>query len=180
VDIGDSVIPQEPMPQEPVFNVAYVDKVRIVVNVGEKDISKVRKGEKVLVSVDAYPGESFPGNVVKVAPAIDPISRKLKVELEIENKEHKLKPGMFADVQIIYREHRNVLTVPRIAILERDGKNVLFTVEENRARMKEIKTGAYDEEKMEIVEGIGEGENVIIEGNYGLTNGAKVELGGIQ
>ena len=179
VDIGDSVIPQEPMPQEPVFNVAYVDKARIVVNVGEKDISKVRKGEKVVVSVDAYPGESFPGNVVKVAPAIDLISRKLKVELEIENREHKLKPGMFADVEIIYKEHRNVLTAPKIAILERDGKNILFTVEENRATMKEIRTGAYDEEKMEIIEGISEGESVIVEGNYGLVDGARVEVGGI-
>jgi len=128
--------------------------------------------------VDAYPGESFPGNVVKVAPAIDPISRKLKVELEIENREHKLKPGMFADVEIIYKEHRNVLTAPKIAILERDGKNILFTVEENRATMKEIRMGAYDEEKMEIIEGINEGESVIVEGNYGLVDGARVEVGG--
>lgn len=178
VDIGDSVIPQEPMPQEPVVNIAYMDKVKIVVNVGEKDIAKLRKGEKVRVSVDAYPGESFLGQVVKVAPAVDPRSRKLKVELEIENKDHRLKPGMFADVEIIYNEHSNVLVLPRIAVLEKEGSTILFTVEDNRARLREVKTGISDEEKIEIVEGLTEGESVVIEGNYGLTDGAKVEVGG--
>jgi len=174
VDIGDSVIPQEPMPQEPVLNIAYMDKVKIVVNVGEKDISKLRKGKKVRVSVDAYPGESFLGRVMRVAPAVDPRSRKVKVELEIENKDHRLKPGMFADVEIIYEEHKNVLVVPRIAVLERGGRKVLFTVEDDRAKLREVKTGVSDEEKIEIVEGLTEGESVVIEGNYGLTDGAKV------
>ena len=179
VDIGDSVIPQEPMPQEPVFNIAYMDKVRIVVNVGEKDIPKVRKGERVRVSVDAYPGENFLGRVVKVAPAVDPRSRKLKVELEIDNEDHRLKPGMFADVKIIYKEHRNVLVVPRIAVLEREGKNVLFTVEDGRAKLREVKTGVSDGEKIEIIEGLTEEESVIVEGNYGLVDGVKVEVGGV-
>ncbi len=179
VDIGDSVIPQEPMPQEPVLNIAYMDIVKIIVNVGEKDIAKLRKGEKVRVSVDAYPGESFLGRVVKVAPAVDPRSRKLKVELEIENKDHRLKPGMFADVEIIYNEHSDVLVVPRISVLEREGRTILFTVEDNRAKLIEVKTGIGDEEKIEIVEGLTEGESVVIEGNYGLTDGAKVEVGGI-
>lgn len=179
VDIGDSVIPQEPMPQEPVLNIAYMDKVKIVVNVGEKDISKLRKGEKVRVSVDAYPQESFLGRVVKVAPAVDPRSRKLKVELEIENKDHRLKPGMFADVEIIYNEHSNVLVVPRISVLEKEGRTILFTVEDDRAKLREVKTGISDEEKIEIVEGLTEGESVVIEGNYGLTDEAKVEVGGI-
>jgi len=174
VDIGDSVIPQEPMPQEPVLNIAYMDKVKIVVNVGEKDISKLRKGEKVRVSVDAYPGESFLGRVMRVAPAVDPRSRKVKVELEIENKDHRLKPGMFADVEIIYEEHKNVLVVPRIAVLEREERKVLFTVEDDRAKLREVKTGVSDEEKIEIVEGLTEGESVVIEGNYGLIDGAKV------
>jgi len=179
VDIGDSVIPQEPMPQEPVLNIAYMDKVKIVVNVGEKDIAKLRKGEKVRVSVDAYPKENFLGRVVKVAPAVDPRSRKLKVELEIENKDHRLKPGMFADVEIIYNEHSNVLIVPRISILEREGRTILFTVEDGRAKLREVKTGISDEERIEIVEGLTEGESVVIEGNYGLIDGAKVEVGGI-
>jgi RND family efflux transporter MFP subunit len=142
------------MPQEPVFNIAYMDKVKIVVNVGEKDISKLRKGEKVRVSVDAYPEESFLGRVVRVAPAVDPRSRKVKVELEIENKDHRLKPGMFADVEIIYNEHKNVLVVPRIAVLEREERKVLFTVEDDRAKLREVKTGVSDEEKIEIVEGL--------------------------
>lgn len=180
VDIGDSVIPQEPMPQEPVVNIAYMDKVKIVVNVGEKDITKLRKGEKVRVSVDAYPEENFLGRVVKVAPAVDPGSRKLKVELEIENKDHRLKPGMFADVEIIYNEHSNVLVVPRISVLEKEGRTILFTVEDGRAKLREVKTGVSDGEKVEIIEGLSEGEGVIVEGNYGLTDGAKVEMGGIQ
>jgi len=174
VDIGDSVIPQEPMPQEPVLNIAYMDKVKIIVNVGEKDIAKLRKGEKVRVSVDAYPKESFLGRVVKVAPAVDPRSRKLKVELEIENKDHRLKPGMFADVEIIYNEHSNVLVVPRISVLQREGEEILFTVDDNRAKLRVVKTGISDEERIEIVEGLTEGESVVVEGNYGLIDGAKV------
>lgn len=178
VDIGDAVIPQEPMPQEPVLNIAYMDKVKIVVNVGEKDIPKVRKGEKVHIYVEAYPGESFLGKVVRVAPAVDPRSRKLNVEVEVDNKDRRLKPGMYADVEIIYKEHKNVLVVPRIAILEKEGRDVLFTVEDGRARLREVKTGASDEKRIEIVEGLEVGESVIVEGNYGLPDGAIVELGG--
>jgi len=178
VDIGDAVIPQEPMPQEPVLNIAYMDKVKIVVNVGEKDIPKVRKDEKVHISVVAYPGESFLGKVVRVAPAVDPRSRKLNVEVEVDNKDRRLKPGMYADVDIIYKEHKNVLVVPRIAVLEKEGRDILFTVEDGRARLREVKTGASDEERIEIVEGLKEGESVIVEGNYGLPDGAIVELGG--
>ena len=174
VDIGDSVIPQEPMPQEPVINITYMDTVRIVVNVGEEDIAKLRKGEKVRVSVDAYPGENFPGRVVKVAPAVDPRSRKIKTEIEVENIDHRLKPGMFADVEIVFKEHKDVLVVPTIAVLEREGRNILFTVEDGRAKLREVKTGISDDEKIEIVEGLTEGESVIVEGNFGLTDGAKV------
>lgn len=179
VDVGDSVVPQEPMPQEPVFNISDMDRVKIIVNVGEKDISKVRKGENVRVSVDAYPEENFLGRVEKVAPAVDPRSRKLTVEVEVENREHKLKPGMFADVDIIYKEHKNVIVVPRIAVLEREGNTILFTFEEGRAKLKAVKIGVSDGEKTEISEGLDEGETVIVEGNYGLTDGANVEIGGM-
>jgi len=179
-DLGEAVFPAQPMPREPVVTVADMDKVKVLVHLSEQDIGKVKKRQPAEIRVDSYSDRSFKGIVTSVAPAVNPMTRKLKVEITIANPGHILKPGMFARVKIIVSEFRNVLLVPRLAVLEREGKKIVFTCENNRAEITNVLTGAEDEKNIEIKEGLKEGDEVIVEGNYALLEGTKVKAAGTE
>ena len=174
-DLGEAVFPAQPMPREPVATIADMDKVKVLVHLSEPDIGKVKKGQPAEIRVDSYSDRVFKGIVTSVAPAVNPITRKLKVEITIPNPGHILKPGMFARVKIIIREFKNVLLVPRLAVLERKGKKIVFTCENNRAEITNVLTGAEDGKNIEIKEGLKEGDKVIVEGNYALLEGTRVK-----
>ena len=174
--LGEAVFPAQPMPREPVVMVACMNKVKIVVYLSERDMGKVKEGNLARIAVDAYPDKIFSGAVSKVAPAANPMTRKLKTEIIVPNPKHQLKPGTFARAEIIVKKHKNILLVPRICVLEREGEKVLFTVENNRAKMIKVLTGAEDEENIEIKKGLEENKVVIVEGNYGLIEGTKLEI----
>lgn len=176
VDLGDEVFPAQPMPREPVLTIADINKVKIETYLSEKDIAKIRKGQKVRISVDAFPEKNFQGEVSEIASQINPLTRKLKIDIEVMNEEHLLKPGMFARVEIITREYENILVVPLKAVLDREKQKVIFTVKENKAKMVPVETGVNDEEKIEIKKGLALGEKVIYEGNYGLIEGTEIKI----
>lgn len=173
IGLGDAVFPAQPMPREPVASVANIDKVKVIVYVSEDNISKINKGQNADIYVDAYPNKVFKGIVKETAAALHPLSRKLKVEIEVENLQHLLKPGMFAKVDIITKLHSNVLTVPKIAVLE--SKEV-FIIKNGFAKKVSVKTGASDGEKIEIKEGLKIGQEVVTEGNYNLSDDTPVEI----
>lgn len=173
VGVGDAVFPAHPMPREPVVCIANIDKVKVIVYVSEDDISKIKKGQKANVYTDAYPGKVFVGEVKEIAATLHPLSRKLKVEIEVENPKHLLKPGMFAKTDIITKLHSNVLTIPKIAVL--DG-NEVFIVENGLAKKISVEPGISDEEKIEIKDGLKLGQEVVTEGNYNLSDGTPVEI----
>ncbi|OQA90979.1 MAG: Macrolide export protein MacA [Elusimicrobia bacterium ADurb.Bin231] len=170
--LGEAVFPAG----GPVIMVADMDKVKVVVYLSEQDIGKVKKGQKAKISVDEYPAQIFQGVISEVAPAADPATRKLKAEILVPNPEHLLKPGTFARVEIVVNEHKNILLVPRRAVLEREGKKMVFTCENNQAKIIDVLTGAEDEKNIEIKKGLKKADIVIVEGNYGLIEGTKIEI----
>lgn len=187
-DLGETVLPARSM-GKPIAMVADMVNMRAVINIGEKDIPLVKKGQKARIWVDSYPDKSFAGRVKKIAPAVDPLSRKLKIEIEIANESYNLKPGMFSRVDIIVKTHKNVLVVPKKAVIERDDKLVTFRIVRvgpaiikggmkaggEIVLMCQVETGAVNDEVVEIKKGLEEGDLVVVEGNYGLTDGAEVE-----
>lgn len=175
-DIGDDVFPAQPMPREPVLTITDINKVKLELHLSEKDINKVKKGQKVRIYLDVYPKKIFWGEISEVAPTISPLTRKLKLGIEVANEESYLKPGMFARAEIIVQEYGNILLVPRKAVLERENKKVVFTVKENKAKIVPVETGVSDEENTEIKKGLTAREKVIVEGNYGLLEGTEIEV----
>jgi len=176
VDLGDEVFPAQPMPGQPLLTIAEIDKVKVEVYLSEKDTGKVKKEQKVRILVDAYPEKIFWGKVSEIAPQINSLTRKLKVDVEVSNEEHLLKSGMFARVEIITNEYENILVVPLKAVLDKEKEKVVFVVKENKAKMVPVETGVNDEENIEIKKGLSLGEKVIVEGNYGLTEGTEIEI----
>ncbi len=100
VNVGDLAGPVGDRRGELLFTVARIDRVRVVVDVPERDVSRVRKGGRATVRVEVYPKRSFTGAVARLAPALDPNKGSLRVEIDVPNPNSELLPGMFARVSL--------------------------------------------------------------------------------
>lgn len=171
LDIGESV-----NPQTPIFEVASIDKVKVVVNITEKDISRVRKGLPVRFTVDAYPGRVFSGRISRISQSIDLQSRTISVEMEVANPQQLLKPGMFARVDVILSVRRNVRSLPQDAVGEVDGIRYVYVIDQNRAFRREIVTGVTQNTRVEVKKGLADSDAVVFLGWQNLSDGVPVEV----
>jgi multidrug efflux pump subunit AcrA (membrane-fusion protein) len=170
LDKGASVLPNIPLAL-----IINMDRVKVKIDISERYLLLISKGQIAEVRVDAYPEELFSGKVSRVSPLVNPGSRTAPVEISMANPGHRLKSGMFARVNIAVKEHKDVLTLPRRAILEKGEKKMVFVVEGALARKREVQTGIIRKERVEITGGLKEGERIVIEGNYGLKDGMSVK-----
>ena len=113
-------------PNSPVASLVDIRTVRMVANLVEKDVKRVSPGTHADVEVDAFPGETFSGKVSRVAPVFDPATRTAEMEIEVPNPGFRLKPGMYARVQLTVATRADALTVPRNAIVILDGRTGVF------------------------------------------------------
>ncbi len=176
IDEGDIVTATSQMKGTPLVVVVDMDTVKVVVNAAEKDIASVKMGLDANVRVDAYPDEVFAGRVSNVSPVLSPLTRTAPVEIEIDNMDHLLKPGMFARVKLITKVHENVLIVSLKAIIYRDGETNVFVVEKDAAVLREVTTGLENGGMVEITSGLRKGEKIVTEGAYGLKDGDRVRM----
>ncbi len=174
-------------PNQPVASVVDIRIVRMVANLVEKDFRRVLAGTPAAVEVDAFPGEKFAGKVSRVAPVFDPATRTAEMEIEVPNPGYRLKPGMYARVQLTIDSRPNALTVPSNAVVDVDGKRGVFVAApregEGRqaqgppiltAQFKPVQTGITDGARVEIVAGLGDGVQVVTTGATALKNGDRV------
>ena len=115
-------------PNVPVASLVDIRTVRMVANLVEKDMKRVSVGTHADIDVDAFPGETFSGRVSRVAPVFDPATRTAEMEIEVPNPGFRLKPGMYARVQLTVASKADAISVPSNAIVRLDGKPGVFTV----------------------------------------------------
>ncbi|CUS92560.1 RND family efflux transporter, MFP subunit [Candidatus Kryptobacter tengchongensis] len=158
-----------------------ISKVRIISELTEMQVAKISPGNIAEVEFVAYPGKIFKGKVVEINPYID-IERRLgKVIIEVENPEHKIKPGMFGTVRIQSEVYKNVLIIPRRAVVMRDNRPVVFVYQgdgkdQGRSKWFYVELGRENEQFYEIKSGISPGDTIIVEGNYNLAHDSKVRI----
>jgi len=116
-------------PNVPVASLVDIRTVRMVANLVEKDMKRVSAGTHADIDVDAFPGETFSGRVGRVAPVFDPSTRTAEIEIEVPNPGFRLKPGMYARVQLTVASKADAITVPSNALVRLDGKPGIFTVQ---------------------------------------------------
>jgi len=135
-------------------------------------------GQDVRLSVDAFPGKVFAGNVITVNPRVDVGSRSFNVQVEIDNSDpdHFLNSGMFARIALITGIKPDAIIVPDEALVTVKGKRLLYVVENAEAKQREIKVGASDDGSVEILSGVKPDELVIVEGNWALSDGQEVTI----
>ncbi|MDE2998741.1 MAG: efflux RND transporter periplasmic adaptor subunit [Gemmatimonadota bacterium] len=168
-----------------VFSVADFDPLLARIRIPEKNMGKVAIGQGAKVSVESDPGRLFGGVVKMISPVVDPESGTIKVTIQIPGGGNGvLRPGMFASVHIITEVHRNTLVIPKRAlVLEGEGNHV-FVYEPDgdqgggKAVRRKVGMGFADNEHLEILKGLTEGEQVITIGHDGLRPGTAVRLVG--
>ena len=173
VDIGERVSPGQPL-----FEVAQIDPVEIEIGVSDRRFSELKLGQPVTLAVDGYPRLKFKGKVKRMQPAIDPMTRTFKVTVGVANPGELLKPGMFARAEIEIGYHPDALVIPRAASLEEEGKYYAVAVRDNQARRVKIALGFRDGDRVEVLSGLFEGDQVVLEGAYALAEGASVQVSG--
>lgn len=152
-------------PAQVLFTVADLDMLQVVADLYERDLSLVKEGQFAKVNVEAYPGVDFPATVAAIGDVVDPTTRTIKLRAWVNNEPHKLKPEMFARLNIEVGDSIQFLTVPREAILEADGKQFVYVMEApDRYVKREVKVGGASGDQARIIEGLRSGEHIVIKG----------------
>lgn len=164
-------------PTSPIVQIADITKVKTVISVVEKDYSKIHVGLIARINVDAYPGREFDGAIVRISPVIDPNTRTADAEIEIENKDILLKPGMFTRVYISFGTHENAALIANRTLVKRDSKTGVFVPADDRktAVFHELTIGLVNEDYTEVF-GIDAGKEIIVTGQHLLNDGDPILL----
>src|SRR6266480_769708 len=157
------------------FKIIDLSRVWIDANVFEKDLERVRRGQEVKVSVTAFPESSFSGRVILINSVVDPETRSVKIRTEVPNPDGRLKPDMFANVEIITDLHRTAISIPQSAVLSDGGKTVVFVAEGSGYKKQVVTAGIQSNDRVEIIDGLQAGDKVVVKGNYLLLQQGKPE-----
>jgi HlyD family secretion protein len=171
-------------PNTAFISVVDIGVVRLVANVVERDLRRITQGLKADVEVDAYPGEKFGGRVAHVAPVLDPATRTAQIEIEIENSNYRLKPGMYAKVNFTVDKREKTLVVPAKAVVDVGGSRGVFLPNKGEqgdvANFRKIEVGLSDSEHIEVASGLSEGDKIVTTGAAALREGDRIVLAGAE
>ena len=160
---------------QPIVSVLQNDPLTAVVYVIERDYPKVHLGQQAVITADAYPTQTFPGTITRIAPLLQESSRQARVEIEVSNSEHQLKPGMFVRAEVEFSRHSDAQLIPRAALVRRNSLDGVFLadLEHQKARFVPVTPGIMNNQVVEILTPTLEGE-VITMGNHLLEDGSSI------
>ncbi|MDN5302307.1 MAG: HlyD family secretion protein [Thermoanaerobacteraceae bacterium] len=159
-----------------VVTVGDLKKAEIEINVTEDRISALHIGQEAEVTVDSAGLPGIKGQIVSISPYKDPRTQVYPVKILVSNDSGLLKSGMFARVKLIVGFHQKVVTVPEDAVVSYDGNRLVYTVEKNVAKARQVETGAASMGKIIITKGLSAGQQIVVEGQDLLQDGVKVSV----
>jgi RND family efflux transporter MFP subunit len=148
-------------------------RIKIVIEVTQNDIARLARGGKAVVRSGEGETKDVPGVITVINATADPLSKKFRVEVTAENPGLVLRPGTFGGVEFEVTSHENALAVPQASVF--DNKFV-YLARDGKAVKREVVLGLKNTVLVEIVQGLAEGDLVIVEGGFGLIDGAAVEI----
>ncbi len=162
---------------QPVVRIAKLDEVLIEIDINETEIAGIANGQEVGVSVPAYPGTPFRGTLEDLSLSADPFTRSFKAWVRLPNPDRLLRPGMFAEVEVLVTSKENVLTISKDAIIENNGKQMVYVVTQDQvAELREIQPGQSSANRVEVLSGLQENDRVVVLGQNKLQPGKKVNV----
>jgi cobalt-zinc-cadmium efflux system membrane fusion protein len=164
IDVRNAVVGQAVEPNTVLFHISDRSQVIVTGKVYEEDIGKIKLGQEARVRVLSYP-QVFIGKVTLIDPNLDPLSRTVKVWIQLANPQGLLKPNMFARASVILQHNAAALTLPNSAIIEANGEKFVFVREGNKYHRVEVSIGVKDDEYSQITDGVVPGDEVVTQGN---------------
>ena len=172
----------------PLVKIVQMDRLKIIVDAIEDDLGKLAVGQDANISVRSYPDRKFIGKVTKISPILDPITRMATVEIILDNKDHTLKPGMYAEVEIIFGVLENIIAIPRFATIESttiqtmDGKDevvknyYVYLVKNGKASQIKLDVMYLNHKNIAVDTTIAVADSLVISGQNNLRDGMLVRI----
>ncbi len=159
----------------PVLVVEQIVPVKLLINISENYFSKIKKGSPVKVKFDVFEGEAFNGKISLIYPTINAATRTFPVELVLDNKDMKVRPGMFARVEVNFGSENHVV-VPDLAVVKQagSGDRYVFVYEKGKVRYQKVELGSRVGSEYELISGVDNNSQVVVAGHARLVNGTEV------
>ncbi len=153
-----------------------INTVRVLIEVVERDISLVKVGQKTELRAEAYPDQVFEGTVTRIVQALNRATRTMTVEIDLPNRDRRLKGGMFARVEVMVGTHPQVLQIPIDAVSRLEETQYVYVVQEGKARRIDVEIGARSANRVEVIKGLTGDEHVIVSGKDLVHDGTPVQI----
>jgi RND family efflux transporter MFP subunit len=175
-------------PATPLVKIVQMDRVKVEFNATEEDLGRVSLDQPATITVKAYPGKNFTGKVHKISPILDPMTRMAEVEVLVENHESLLKPGMYAEVQVVTGTIKDVVVIPRFCAIENTSlRNIegadqvvknfyVFVVDSNKAVQKKLNILYANHRWLAVESGLEVGDHLVVAGQNNLRDGLPVAV----
>ena len=161
---------------QPLVELVALDPIEVEFSLAERDSGRVKLGQTVDVRVSPYPDERFRALVTMISPTIDERSRTLRVKGLIENSDRRLRPGLFARADLGVSDREGVRMIPEEAVLQRSDGAVVFRLDGELVERRVIVTGRMADGGVEVIEGLGEDDVVVVRGHAALLDGLRVSI----
>src|SRR6187399_1542394 len=163
---------------QPLVNLEAIDPVKADFRVPEKFLPAIRVGQTIRIKVDAFPGDSFEGKVYAIDPRLDVAGRSLLVRAVVPNGDQRLRPGLFARVTVLLQLKEDALSVPEQAIVPQGDSQFVFKIVDGKAHLTKVVTGTRRDGRVEIVDGLSAGDQVVTAGQLKIRDGSAVSIVG--
>ena len=170
-DLGSMAVPNVAL-----FEIVQMEQLKVIINVIESDLAKISLGREVTINVDVSNIDIF-GEIIRISPTLDLVSRSASVEIKVDNTIGQLKPGMFAKVNIPVEVRENVVLIPRSALIgsQKEQSSVFVVDENNTGQRRQVKLGLSQGDIVEV-DGIDDGDRVVVAGQFSLKSGDLVRV----
>ncbi|MDP9132944.1 MAG: efflux RND transporter periplasmic adaptor subunit, partial [Nitrospirota bacterium] len=158
------------------LSVHDIETIRTLIEVVEKDVPLIKLGQRAEVRAEAYPSEVFEGIVTRVVQALNRATRTMTVEVDLPNKDHRLKGGMFARVEVLVGKHPQAVQIPLDAVSRLEDSQYVYVVKDGKARQVPIELGVRVENRVEVLKGLTGDEQLIVSGKDLVSEGAAVQV----
>jgi RND family efflux transporter MFP subunit len=159
----------------PLFTIMDISTLRFYINVSQEDASFVQRGTPATIVLKTPTEKRIEAAVTRSTMSLDPSTRTMLVEIDVRNPGYALAPGMYAEVVLALRRHKDALVVPPAALISDNSSKAVFVVEQGVARKVPVKTGIDDGVWVEITEGLSGTEDVVVVGKSRLADGKPVK-----
>lgn len=153
-----------------------IHTVRVLIEVVERDIPLVQVGQKAELRAEAYPDHIFEGTVTRIVQTLNRATRTMTIEVDLPNRDRRLKGGMFARVEILVGTHHQALQIPIDAVSRLEDTQYVYVVREGKARRVDVEIGVRSENRIEITKGLTGDEQIIVSGKDLVHDGTPVQI----